>query len=77
MFMPNGISQNQSVGSGPVHTDPDLAPADLLAVSADSPDDLIVHEVALSDLPGTWREIPAPADLQELGRSWIVGGKLA
>ena len=60
-----------------VHTDPDLAPADLLAISADIPDDLIVHELALSDLPGTWREIPAPAELQELGRSWIVEGKAA
>ena len=58
-----------------VHTDPDLAPADLLAISADIPDDLIVHELALSDLPRTWREIPAPAELQELGRSWIVEGK--
>ena len=57
-----------------VHTDPDLAPADLLAISADNPDDLIVHELALSDLPGTWREIPAPAELQELGRSWAHAG---
>jgi len=60
-----------------VHTDPDLTPADLLAISADIPDNLMVHEVALSDLPGTWREIPAPAELQELGRSWIVDGKTA
>jgi RES domain-containing protein len=60
-----------------VHTDPDLVPADLLAISADIPDDLIVHELALLDLPGTWREIPAPAELQELGRSWIVEGKAA
>lgn len=60
-----------------VHTDVDLAPADLLAISADIPDDLVVHELALSDLPGTWREIPAPSELQELGRSWIVEGKAA
>jgi RES domain-containing protein len=60
-----------------VHTDPDLAPADLLAISADIPDDLTVHELALPDLPGTWREIPAPAELQELGQSWIAEGKTA
>jgi RES domain-containing protein len=60
-----------------VHTDPDLAPAHLLAISADIPDDLIVEELALSDLPSTWREIPAPAELQERGRSWIVEGKTA
>ena len=60
-----------------VHTDPDLAPADLLAISADIPDDLLVHELALSDVPETWRDIPAPAALQELGRSWIVEGKAA
>jgi hypothetical protein len=33
-----------------VHIDPDLAPADLLAISADIPDNLMVHELALSDL---------------------------
>jgi RES domain-containing protein len=58
-----------------VHTDPDLAPADLLAISGDIPDDLIVQELPPADLPRTWREIPAPAELQELGRSWIVQGK--
>lgn len=60
-----------------VHTDPDLLPADLLAISADIPDDLGVRELKVSDLPGTWREIPAPGELQELGRSWIVAGKAA
>ena len=60
-----------------VHTDPDLAPADLRAVWADVPDDLVMHEVALSDLPRTWRQIPAPAELQALGRSWIVEEKAA
>ena len=60
-----------------VHTAPDLAPAGLLAISADLPDDVVVDEIALSDLPGTWREIPAPLELQELGRSWIVEGKAA
>ncbi len=58
-----------------VHTDPDLAPADLLAISADIPDDLVVREFALLELPANWREIPAPEELQELGRSWIVEGK--
>ena len=58
-----------------VHTDPDLAPAGLLAIWADIPGELAVHEIALSNLPGTWREIPAPAELQKLGRLWIVEGK--
>lgn len=58
-----------------VHTDPDLAPAELLAISADIPDTLVVREIDLSDLPVTWREIPAPPELQELGRSWIAEGK--
>lgn len=60
-----------------VHTDLDLEPADLCAISADIPDDLAVHELALSELPANWREIPAPEELQELGRSWIVEGKAA
>ncbi len=58
-----------------VHTDPDLAPVRLRAISADVPDDLAVHEIALLELSATWREIPAPADLQELGRLWILDGK--
>jgi len=60
-----------------VHTDPDLMPAGLLAVSADIPDGLVVHDVALSELPETWREIPAPPGLQEFGRSWILEGRAA
>lgn len=60
-----------------VHTDPDLAPAGLLAISADVPDDLVGDEIAPSDLPGTWREIPAPPELQDMGRSWFVEGKAA
>jgi RES domain-containing protein len=60
-----------------VHTDPDLAPKYLRAISADVPDDVTVHELALSELPASWREIPAPQELQELGRSWIIEGKVA
>jgi RES domain-containing protein len=60
-----------------VHTDPDLAPARLVSIPTDIPDDLPVHELAVSDLPRSWREIPAPAELQELGRSWIVEAKAA
>ena len=60
-----------------VHTDPDLVPADLQAIAADIPDDLVVHEIALSELPANWRDIPPPAELQELGRAWIVEGTAA
>ena len=55
-----------------VHTDPDLVPADLQAISAEIPDDLAVCELALSELPANWRDIPPPAELQELGRAWIA-----
>ena len=57
-----------------VHTDADLIPVDLMAIPADLPDDALVHELALPDLPADWREIPAPEQLQELGRSWIARG---
>ena len=60
-----------------VHTDPDLMPANLQAIPADIPDDVAVHEIVLSDLPANWRDIPAPAELQEWGRSWIVERKTA
>jgi len=60
-----------------VHTAADLEPANLRAIPADIPDDLEVQELALSALPTNWREIPAPEELQELGRSWIVEGKTA
>lgn len=58
-----------------VHTACDLVPADLRAISADIPPDLEVQELALSALPANWRQIPAPQELQELGRSWLVDAK--
>jgi RES domain-containing protein len=60
-----------------VHTDPDLMPTDLRAISANIPDNSAIHELALSDLPASWRKFPPPVELQEFGRSWLVEGKAA
>jgi RES domain-containing protein len=54
-----------------VHTDPDLLPADLVARHADIPEATAITEVGLADLPGDWREFPAPASLQRIGDEWL------
>jgi RES domain-containing protein len=54
-----------------VHVDPEQAPADLVALAADVPDDLPVQTVAVRDLPASWRRHPAPPALAEIGARWL------
>lgn len=54
-----------------VHLDPDVRPNDLVAISADVPDDLTIAAVKPSALPKSWRAYPPPEELQEMGDSWI------
>ena len=56
-----------------VHTDPDLEPADLVAVAIEIPDALKVDAIALADLPRKWRDYPAPAGLASIGDRWLQG----
>ena len=60
-----------------VHTDPDLEPADLLAVAVDIDDALPIHQLDIAQLPANWREYPAPDPLARLGADWLAGARTA
>jgi len=56
-----------------VHADLEDLPDDLVSVSVDTPDDVKIYELAVSDLPKNWRDIdPAPLDLAVIGKNWIT-----
>ena len=58
-----------------VHLDADDAPADLVLVIAEVPDDLSHESVASGDLIANWREFPAPAELAKTGDDFVMKGK--
>jgi RES domain-containing protein len=63
-----------------VNLDTDLAPADLVAVSAVIPRGVEEERVEardLSRLAPDWRTCPAPSALQDLGSDWIRRGETA
>jgi RES domain-containing protein len=53
-----------------VHLDPDEVPANLLAISADIPDQMQVKTLNPTDLPTVWRQYPAPESLAAIGTAW-------
>jgi RES domain-containing protein len=57
-----------------VHTEPDLAPADLLATAVDLPDGLAIRELSPAELPAGWAAEPAPPSLQVIGTDWLRSG---
>ena len=50
-----------------VNLDRDTEPDQLVAVSADIPDDTRIGYIEVSDLPKNWRSYPVPEELQDLG----------
>jgi RES domain-containing protein len=54
-----------------VHVDTDLAPAGLIAIAADIPENLTADAVEIAKLPKNWRAYPAPEALKDLGTAWI------
>jgi RES domain-containing protein len=54
-----------------VHTDPDLEPADLVAVGVEIKASIRIEAVAVSDLVPNWREYPTPAELTSIGDRWL------
>lgn len=54
-----------------VHLDSDSAPADLILVTADIPDDLQKERVVADKLPSSWRRSPAPAELARIGDEFV------
>jgi RES domain-containing protein len=58
-----------------VHLDPEDAPDDLVAVSAELPAGTAVHRLQPNDLPRGWRAYPAPESLRDLGTAWVGEGR--
>lgn len=55
-----------------VHVDPKEAPDDLVATSAEIPDEVGIEHLEAGDLPGNWRQYPAPPALADLGTAWVA-----
>lgn len=60
-----------------VHTDPDLEPADLVAVLVDVDDGIPIRSLDVGKLPSGWRQYPAPDALGRLGGEWLAGASTA
>ena len=60
-----------------VHVDPLTAPADLRLLAIELPDDLSTEVLEPVTLPASWHSVPAPAELQTLGSSWLTSGRTA
>lgn len=58
-----------------VHLDQDDAPRDLVLAIADIPDSLTRESVESGDLPGNWRESPAPVELTRFGDEFVERGR--
>jgi RES domain-containing protein len=52
-------------------------PTDLVAVSADLPDNLSIERVRIEELPPGWRRTPAPPALAERGTAWLTAARTA
>lgn len=59
-----------------VHVDPADLPDDLIALEAELPDECF-STLERTKLPKSWRAVPAPRALQELGEEWVKSGRSA
>lgn len=60
-----------------VHTDPDLEPGDLVAISMEIGANIAIEAVDASDLPHDWRAYPAPPALVLVGERWLQAARTA
>jgi len=60
-----------------VHVSPSEAPVDLVAISADIPDDVGIMRLRPRDLPTGWRMYPPLEATAALGTEWVRGGRTA
>lgn len=58
-----------------VHLDQDDPPPDLVLAIAEIPDAVTRESLELRDLPGNWRESPAPAELTRFGDEFAERAK--
>lgn len=60
-----------------VNLDRDTEPDQLVAISADTPDDMHIEYIEVSDLPKNWRRYPVTEELQDLGTAWVASASTA
>jgi len=60
-----------------VHLDANDPPDDLVLVTAEVPDDLSRLQIEAHDLPGNWRETPAPPELAGFGDDFAQRAAMA
>ena len=58
-----------------VHTDPDLEPADLVAVRVNVEDSIPIQSIDIEQLPAGWRDYPAPEALGRFGGDWLAASR--
>ena len=54
-----------------VHLDPEDAPDDLVLATAEVPDNLSREQIKTREMPGRWRETPAPPELAQMGDDFV------
>ena len=60
-----------------VHTDPDLAPPDLVAIAIEIDAGVAIDALEIDDLPEDWRSYPAPPELGVIGERWWRAARTA
>jgi RES domain-containing protein len=53
-----------------VHTESDKIP--LIAIRAFIPEEVAIEEIKIADLPSNWQSIEAYAQLQKIGKDWLL-----
>jgi RES domain-containing protein len=60
-----------------VHTDPDLEPVDLVAISMEIGASIAIKAIEVDELPQDWRTYPAPPALAIIGERWLKAADTA
>jgi RES domain-containing protein len=55
-----------------VHVPLSIVPKDLRIACLEIPDEIVPEEISIADLPGHWRDYPAPPELAVLGSEWAT-----
>jgi len=60
-----------------VHTDPELEPADLVAIPLEISHDIALESVEVKMLPADWRTFPPPPEIPVIGEQWFRASRTA
>ena len=60
-----------------IHTDSDLEPVELVAISVDIGENTAIASVDVEELPPDWRSFPAPPALAVIGEQWLRASRTA